>query len=55
MSDNNLIIGLIAGIGIALLIVYLIKQSNKGSIVELKRDASGNITEILEHTIWVKH
>jgi len=50
-KDSSLIIGITVGIGITLLFIFILKQMNKGSIVELKRDNNGNITEILERVI----
>lgn len=52
MSDNNtgILIGIVAGIGIALLLFFIIRNMNN-KIIELRRDENHNIVEIIERTI----
>ena len=51
MNANDFIIGIIAGAIAALAIVALFKHISGGNLLELRRDTSGNIVEILEHSI----
>ena len=46
--DTNFVIGAIAGAIAVAIIVILIKELWGGSLIELRRDANGNIVEILE-------
>jgi len=49
MDTNSFIIGIIGGAIAALVIVALFKQISGDNLLELRRDKSGNIVEILEH------
>ena len=51
MNINNFVVGVIVGAVAALTIVALFKQISGGNLLELHRDKSGNIVEILEHGI----
>jgi len=51
ITINNFVVGVIVGAIAALVIVALFKQISDGHLLELRRDNSGNIVEILEHGI----
>jgi hypothetical protein len=54
MENNSFIFGVVTGAVAVIAIIVLIKQlsnSKGGSLLELRRDNSGNIVEILEHDI----
>jgi len=51
MADNTgILIGIVAGVGIALLLFFIIRSMNN-KIIELRRDENQNIVEIIERTI----
>jgi hypothetical protein len=53
MENNSFIFGFVAGAAAVIGVIVLIKQLSVcrtgGNLVELRRDYSGNIVEILEH------
>lgn len=51
MNSKELIYGIVIGIIISLLIFLIIKYSQRGKIIELKRDNRGLIVEIMERYV----